>query len=153
MSLSQSSSPKNNSVTLVSLLFFQHLFFCGSGILTQCFTLAKNVLYCFSLMSSFFCFGYFGDDILRTICLGCPRTTILLIPASQVARIIVICPISWQFPFPLNIYYSYRLLTFLNMPLKLSHKFYCSGSVCFSQYYTLITVQYLRKGMYSIAIC
>jgi hypothetical protein len=34
-----------------------------------------------------FCSGYFGGGVLQTICPGCPRTVILLISASQVARI------------------------------------------------------------------
>jgi hypothetical protein len=37
--------------------------------------------------SSSFCSGYFGDGVSRTIYLGQPRTAILLISASQVARI------------------------------------------------------------------
>jgi hypothetical protein len=38
--------------------------------------------------SPFFCCGYFGDGASSTICLGWPLTRILLISASQVARII-----------------------------------------------------------------
>jgi hypothetical protein len=38
--------------------------------------------------SSAFCSGYFGDGVSWTICLGWPCTEILLISASQVARII-----------------------------------------------------------------
>jgi hypothetical protein len=34
-----------------------------------------------------FCSAYFGDGVLRTICLGWPQISILLISASQVARI------------------------------------------------------------------
>jgi hypothetical protein len=37
--------------------------------------------------SPFFCVGFFWDRILWTICLGCPRTSILLISTSSVARI------------------------------------------------------------------
>jgi hypothetical protein len=42
---------------------------------------------CLSHTSSPFFSGYFGDRILRTICLGWPWTSIFPISASQVARI------------------------------------------------------------------
>jgi hypothetical protein len=51
------------------------------------FALAKQVLYCLSHTSRPFCSGYFGDGISPTVCLGWPQTTILLISASQIARI------------------------------------------------------------------
>jgi hypothetical protein len=50
---------------------------------------AKQALYHLSHISSPFDFGYFGEGISRTICPGWPQTNILLISASQVARIIV----------------------------------------------------------------
>jgi hypothetical protein len=45
--------------------------------------LATQVLY----ISSPFCSGYLGDGFSQTICPGWPRTEILLLSASQVARI------------------------------------------------------------------
>jgi hypothetical protein len=51
-------------------------------------TLAKQVLSCLSHTYSPFCSGYFGDGrVSRTICPYWPRTVILLISASQVAKI------------------------------------------------------------------
>jgi hypothetical protein len=50
--------------------------------------LEKQEFYCLSHTSSPFYPGYFGDRILRTVCLGWPQNSILLISASQVARII-----------------------------------------------------------------
>jgi hypothetical protein len=62
-------------------------FFCGrTGVWTQGFVLTKQ-LYCLSHTSSPFCSGYFGDGVSHTICLGWPRTLILFISSSQVARI------------------------------------------------------------------
>jgi hypothetical protein len=63
------------------------VFFHGAGDWTQGFMLTKQVLYCFSLTSSPFCSGYFGGGVWKTICPGWLRTTILLISASQVARL------------------------------------------------------------------
>jgi hypothetical protein len=40
-----------------------------------------------SPMSSPFCSVYFGDGVSWTVCMGWPWTMILLISASQVARI------------------------------------------------------------------
>jgi hypothetical protein len=51
------------------------------------FVLAKQVLYCLNHDFRPFCSGYFGDGILRTVCLGWPQTAILLISNSQIARI------------------------------------------------------------------
>jgi hypothetical protein len=51
------------------------------------FTLAKQALYPLSHSSSPFCSGYFGDGILQTVCLGWLPASILLISASQAARI------------------------------------------------------------------
>jgi hypothetical protein len=53
----------------------------------QGFTLAKQTLYCLSHTSSAFCSGYFGDEVLWTICSNWLRVMILLISASKVARI------------------------------------------------------------------
>jgi hypothetical protein len=47
----------------------------------------KQALYILSHTSSPFCSGDFGDGFSQTVLLGWPRTTILLISASQVARI------------------------------------------------------------------
>jgi hypothetical protein len=58
----------------------------GTGVYTQGFALAKQALYFLSHTSSPFCYGYFGDMVLRTIYLGWPQTWITLISASQVAR-------------------------------------------------------------------
>jgi hypothetical protein len=52
------------------------------------FMLAKQVHYCLRFISSPFCSGYFGDRVLRTICLDWPGTAIFLIPSSQAAKII-----------------------------------------------------------------
>jgi hypothetical protein len=49
--------------------------------------LAKQVLYSLGHTSSPFCSGYFGDRVSQTVCLGWPQTMILLISASQVAKI------------------------------------------------------------------
>jgi hypothetical protein len=61
------------------------LYFFGggeTGIWIQGFVLAKQVFYCLSHTFSPFCPGYFGDGVS-----GWPQTMILLISASQVARI------------------------------------------------------------------
>jgi hypothetical protein len=49
--------------------------------------LAKQLFYHLSHTSSPFVSGYFGDGVSKSICLGWPKTAILLISASQVARI------------------------------------------------------------------
>jgi hypothetical protein len=51
--------------------------------------------------SSPFCSGCYGDEVSRTLCLGWPRLAILLISASQVARI---TGMSHQHPAPLHFY-------------------------------------------------
>jgi hypothetical protein len=51
------------------------------------FALAKQALYHLNHTSSPFCCGYFGDRVSRNICPGWPQIVILLISASQVARI------------------------------------------------------------------
>jgi hypothetical protein len=48
---------------------------------------AKQVLYHLSHTSNPFCSGYFGGEVLQTICSGWSQTKILLISVSQVARI------------------------------------------------------------------
>jgi hypothetical protein len=64
-----------------------YCFFWWGWIWTQGFTFAKQVLYHLSHTSSPFCFSYFGDGVLWTICMGWPQTAILPISDSQVARI------------------------------------------------------------------
>jgi hypothetical protein len=54
--------------------------FDGTGIQIQGFEFARQALSHLSHTSSSFCFGYFGDGVSRTICLGWPQTTI---PNSQ----------------------------------------------------------------------
>jgi hypothetical protein len=76
----------------VSMVDFFHLFYLISvfnffGVWTQGFMLIKEAFYHLSHTSSPFCSGYFGDGISRTICLGWPWISILLILASQIARI------------------------------------------------------------------
>jgi hypothetical protein len=63
-----------------------------TGVWTQGFALTKQELYHLSHTSSPFCSGYFGDRVSQTICLCCLQTVILLISASQVARIIDVSP-------------------------------------------------------------
>jgi hypothetical protein len=72
--------PYNQSTHRVLLT---KLLFCGTGVSTQGFMLAKQVVQ----TASPFCPGYFGDGVSQTICLGWPQTSILPISASQVARI------------------------------------------------------------------
>jgi hypothetical protein len=57
-----------------------------TGIWTQGFALAKRVLYCLNFTSNPLCSDCFGDEVLRTMCLGWPQTLILMISAFQVAR-------------------------------------------------------------------
>jgi hypothetical protein len=66
------------------LLFF---FFLGLGFELRASCLQSDTLYHLSNTSSPFCSGYLGDGILQIICLGWPRTMILPISASKVARI------------------------------------------------------------------
>jgi hypothetical protein len=78
-------------------LAFLFLFFGGTRVWTQGFTLAKQALYRLSNTSSPFCSGYFGDGISQTICMGWSWTVILPVLASQVARIIGMnCIGTWQ---------------------------------------------------------
>jgi hypothetical protein len=99
---------------LIKVLFCFVLFFCGTRVWTQGFTLEKQALYCLSHTSSLFCFfffsfstrdqtrvlymlgkhfttepcpGYFGMGLTELFCLGWPWTEILPISASQVPRI------------------------------------------------------------------
>jgi hypothetical protein len=69
-------------------LFFSFFFFLvGLGFEVRAIKFAKQMLYCSSHASSPFCSDYFGDGVLRTICLCWPWPLILLISTSQVARI------------------------------------------------------------------
>jgi hypothetical protein len=77
---------------LWALIFF---FLGGTWFWTQIFTLAKLALSHLSLTYSSFCFGYFGDGVLWTICPGWPPTVILPISASQVARIVSLSHHLW----------------------------------------------------------
>jgi hypothetical protein len=68
----------NCQVFSLSVSLSLTLFTCKAGV----------VLYCLSHTSSPFCSGYFGDGgVSHTICLGWLQTAILLISASQIARI------------------------------------------------------------------
>jgi hypothetical protein len=71
--------------SLLLIMFFCVCFFNGTGVWTQYFKLAKQVLYQLSHTSSSFCCAYFGDRV--SLCLGWPHTAILLISASKTARI------------------------------------------------------------------
>jgi hypothetical protein len=62
-------------------------FFCGTGIWTQGFTLAKQVLHHLNLISSPFCSVYLEMEVSWTICPGWPHIVNLPISASQEARI------------------------------------------------------------------
>jgi hypothetical protein len=69
-------------------LFFGFVFSFGTtGVWTQGYEYAKQLLYPLSHTSSPFCPGYSGDSVLWTICPCWPQTLILPISASQVARI------------------------------------------------------------------
>jgi hypothetical protein len=62
-------------------------FFSGTGVWTQGFVLAKQAFTTWTTSSTGpFCSGYFGDEGLMNYF---PRTLILLISASQVARIVM----------------------------------------------------------------
>jgi hypothetical protein len=58
-----------------------------TGVWIQDFILTKQALYCLSHDANPFCSGYFGVGISQTICPDWPKTTILPISVSQVARI------------------------------------------------------------------
>jgi hypothetical protein len=70
--------PWNSSLIAYILNLLIYLFIGGTAVWTQGFTLAMRPPYAF---------GYFGDEVSQTICLGCPWIMILLILASQIARI------------------------------------------------------------------
>jgi hypothetical protein len=78
---------RSSSVASVWGYAFGFFFFGATGVWTQDFMLAKKVLYLLRHTSSPFCSGYFGDGVLRNICLGWPWTISLLTSASQVTRI------------------------------------------------------------------
>jgi hypothetical protein len=65
-----------------------HFFLGETRVWTLGFVLAKQVLYHLRHTSRLFCSGYFRDGVSLTICPSWPRTVILLISASPVARII-----------------------------------------------------------------
>jgi Na+-driven multidrug efflux pump len=71
----------NNYALYISFLFVLLCWWAWG--LNLGFTSANQVLYCLNHTSS-----HFALVILRTIYLGCPRTTILPMSASQIARII-----------------------------------------------------------------
>jgi hypothetical protein len=66
-----------------------------------------------SQTSSPFCSGYFGDRISQTICLGWPWTMILLILASQVARITGISHQCWAYFFCFAVLIVWHLIMVL----------------------------------------
>jgi hypothetical protein len=117
--------------------------FGGIGVWIQGFTLVKQALYCLSHTSSPFCHSYFGDGgVSWTICPGWPWTVILLLSASQVARITDLATsvwleaVCWQLKWDLN----------LGLWLKNKYFHYCitaasflsrSEFFVFSQYWSL----------------
>jgi hypothetical protein len=76
----------DHNFLIVPPIFFFFFSFGGNGIWTQGLTLVKQELYHLTDTSSPFCFGYFGDRVLQTICLDWPQTVILHILASQVSH-------------------------------------------------------------------
>jgi hypothetical protein len=60
--------------------------------LNQGLLLCKELFNCLSHASCPFCSGYFGDGVWQTICPGWCWTAILLLSASQVARIAGVSP-------------------------------------------------------------
>jgi hypothetical protein len=76
----------------VSRIYFLIYFYFigGTGVWSQDCMLRKQALYCLSHTSSPFCFDYFGDMVLWTICLDWPWIMILPISAPLVARIITV---------------------------------------------------------------
>jgi hypothetical protein len=84
---------KVNQIWILFYLFICLFIFGRTKVWAQGFTLAKQVLYCLSHISSLFCSGYFGNRI--STCPGWPWTTIPLISASQETKIIGVshrCP-------------------------------------------------------------
>jgi hypothetical protein len=72
----------------VQIPFYLFIYlFSWTGVWTQGFIVTNQVLYCLSHTFSSFCSVYFGDGISQSICPCWPQTVILLILASQVARI------------------------------------------------------------------
>jgi hypothetical protein len=61
---------------------FSLFLFCGTGVWTQDFAFAKQVLYCLRHSFSPFFSGYFGDRVSWAISPSWPQTTILLISIS-----------------------------------------------------------------------
>jgi hypothetical protein len=62
-------------------------FLVGLGFELRASGLAKQAFYCLSHTSSPFYSGYFGGRVSQIVCPGWPQIEILLILASQVARI------------------------------------------------------------------
>jgi hypothetical protein len=90
-------------------------FFCGTGVWTQDFVLAKPGLYCLSHTSSPICSGYFWDGGSRELfCLSWPQTMILSISAFQVPRITGMSHSAWSQDLTLTDVRSY-----LSLPLSL----------------------------------
>jgi hypothetical protein len=58
--------PRGRQMSHVCTLLIGFWFFCGTGILTEDFTVAKQVLYHSSHTSSPLCFAYFGDGSLTS---------------------------------------------------------------------------------------
>jgi hypothetical protein len=74
----------------LAFLIIYLFIFAGTGVWTQVFETAKQVLtklYCLSHTSSPFCSSYFGDGVSWTICPDWLWTSILPSLATQVARI------------------------------------------------------------------
>jgi hypothetical protein len=77
------------------------LHICKTGVLL----LEPHLKYIFAL-------GYFGDEVLQTVCQGWPRTMILPISASEIARITGVShPHSAEMPFFFLFDYELRILS------------------------------------------
>jgi hypothetical protein len=70
----------------ILIFFFFFFFFVGLGFELRVWTWKAGTLPLGKTCSPFWS-GYFGDRLLWTVCLGWPQIAILLISASQVARI------------------------------------------------------------------
>jgi hypothetical protein len=113
------------------LIFYFCLSFWGVGLDFELRTsfLQSRCSNTWAILPVYFCSGYFGDGLLRTVCPGCPKTTILLISASQVARI---TGMSHQHPATHLFYFFIVCLLFLECKLTEYREFYfvhsCIGS-------------------------
>jgi hypothetical protein len=74
----------------LSIIYHLSIYLGSTGIWTQGFTLDRQELYYLSQANPCFVIFFFWDRVFRTICLGWFWNTVLLISASQVARITVI---------------------------------------------------------------